>query len=150
GGGLAGLAAAVALLEPSGRAPAPDGPSVELFERRGVLGGRAASSPGEDGALVDNCQHVLMRCCTNLWDFYGRLGVQSRIRFVRRLNFLRRDGRLATLSAAGGRPFDTLPAPLHLAPSFLRFGALGPVDRLRVARALLGMARTPPKQIAAL
>jgi squalene-associated FAD-dependent desaturase len=138
GGGLAGLAAAVALLD------APDRPSVELFERRGVLGGRAASSPGEDGALVDNCQHVLMRCCTNLWDFYGRLGVQSRIRFIRRLNFLRRDGRLATLSGA------RLPAPLHLAPSFLGFGALGPADRLCVARALLGMARTPPKQIAAL
>jgi squalene-associated FAD-dependent desaturase len=148
GGGLAGLAAAVALLD------APGAPEVALFERRGVLGGRAASSPGEDGALVDNCQHVLMRCCTNLWDFYGRLEVQSRIRFVRRLNFLCRDGRLATLGGAGSRGTSgrrpELPAPIHMAPSFLMFGALGPADKIGVARALLRIARTPPKRAAAL
>jgi squalene-associated FAD-dependent desaturase len=138
GGGLAGLAAAVALLD------APDGPSVELWERRAVLGGRAASSPGQDGALVDNCQHVLMRCCTNLWDFYGRLGVQNRLRFLRRIRFLGKDGRLSTLAPSA------LPAPWHLAPAFLRFGALTLRDKLAVARAMAAIARASEKTVRSL
>lgn len=139
GGGLAGLAAAVALLD------APDGPRVELWERRAVLGGRAASSPGEDGHPVDNCQHVLMRCCTNLWDFYGRLGVQARMRFVRRLNFLDRRGRVSTLEG-GGR----YGGGLHLLPSFLRFGALTGWEKVAVLRGLAAIRRATRKEEAAL
>jgi squalene-associated FAD-dependent desaturase len=138
GGGLAGLATAVALLD------VPGGPSVELRERRAVLGGRAASSPGQDGALVDNCQHVLMRCCTNLWDFYGRLGVQSRIRFLRRLTFLGKDGQISTLAPSA------LPAPWHLLPAFVRFAALGARDKLAIARALATIARASEKSIRSL
>jgi squalene-associated FAD-dependent desaturase len=138
GGGLSGLATAVALLS------VPDGPSVELWERRAVLGGRAASSPGEHGEPVDNCQHVLMGCCTSLWDFYGRLGVRERIRWVRRLNFLDREGGLSTISGA------RLPAPLHLLPSLLQFGALGAGEKLAIARAMAVIARTSPEAAAAL
>ena len=45
---------------------------VTLFERRPYLGGRASSyqHPGT-GEVVDNCQHVLLGCCTNLLDFYN-------------------------------------------------------------------------------
>ena len=59
GGGLAGLAAGCALAESGFR--------VTLFERRPYLGGRASSyqHPGT-GEVVDNCQHVLLGCCTNL------------------------------------------------------------------------------------
>ena len=59
GGGLAGLAAGCAL--------ADSGFRVTLFERRPYLGGRASSyqHPGT-GEVVDNCQHVLLGCCTNL------------------------------------------------------------------------------------
>jgi uncharacterized protein with NAD-binding domain and iron-sulfur cluster len=62
GGGLAGLAAGCALAEAGFR--------VTLFERRPYLGGRASSyqHPGT-GEVVDNCQHVLLGCCTNLIDF---------------------------------------------------------------------------------
>ena len=28
---------------------------------------------------MDNCQHVLLRCCANLLDFYTRLNVRDRI-----------------------------------------------------------------------
>ena len=71
GGGLAGLAAACAL--------ADSGHEVTLFERRAFLGGRASSyeHPGT-GEVVDNCQHVLLGCCTNLRNFYRRLGVEDR------------------------------------------------------------------------
>src|ERR1035441_10121756 len=85
GGGLAGLAAAAAL----GGA----GFEVEVFESRPFLGGRATSFPlsGEvDAEVIDNCQHVLMRCCVNLLDFYQRLGVRDRIRFYREFYLYRK------------------------------------------------------------
>ena len=49
---------------------------VQLVERRGYLGGRAVSylHPGVD-EVIDNCQHVLFGCCTNLIGFYQRIGV---------------------------------------------------------------------------
>ena len=73
GGGLAGLAAACALADAGFR--------VSLFEKRPFLGGRASSyeHPGT-GEVVDNCQHVLLGCCTNLIDFYRRTGVEDKIR----------------------------------------------------------------------
>jgi squalene-associated FAD-dependent desaturase len=123
GGGLAGLAAAVKLAEA--------GFQVTVHERRPVLGGRASSSPtGEGEEAVDNCQHVLMRCCTALWDFYGRIGVQDKIHFSGRLLFRDTTGATSVLSAV------PLPAPLHLAPAFARFGALGISERLAVGRAM--------------
>ena len=79
GGGLSGLAAAATL----GGA----GFRVEVFEARPFLGGRATSfplAPSDDASeQIDNCQHVLLRCCVNLLDFYQRLGVRDRIRFYR-------------------------------------------------------------------
>src|ERR1022692_1824455 len=110
GGGLAGLAAAAAL----GR----DGWEVDLFEARPYLGGRATSyavpAGGEEVAeTIDNCQHVLLRCCVNLLDFYQRLGVRERIRFYREFYFIEPGGRISVLQR--GR----LPAPLHFAGSFL-------------------------------
>src|SRR5438105_575267 len=103
GGGLAGLAAAAAL----GSA----GYNVELFEARPFLGGRATSyavpaSTEEIAETIDNCQHILLRCCVNLLDFYARLGVRERIRFYREFYFLEPGGRLSILRR--GR----LPAPL--------------------------------------
>ena len=64
GGGLAGLASAVALAEA--------GLEVRLLEKRPHLGGRATSYTLPDGSEVDNCQHVTLGCCTNLADFYRR------------------------------------------------------------------------------
>ena len=68
GGGLAGMAAALRVLD------AGDQPI--LLETRSQLGGRATSfQDPRSGELIDNCQHVVMGCCTNLLDFYERLGV---------------------------------------------------------------------------
>ena len=80
GGGLAGLSAAAAL--------GGEGYHVRVLESRPFLGGRATSY--QAGAeTIDNCQHVLMRCCVNLLDFYGRLGVAGDIVFYREFLFHR-------------------------------------------------------------
>src|SRR5260370_208880 len=79
GGGLAGLAAGVALAEAGWR--------VRLFEQRPFLGGRATSYVLPDGEHVDNCQHVTLGCCTNLEDFYRRVGAPDKIKFFERLLF---------------------------------------------------------------
>src|SRR5437016_12461071 len=85
GGGLAGLAAGCALSEAGFR--------VTLFERRPFLGGRASSyqHPGT-GEMVDNCQHVLLGCCTNLIEFYERACGAIHISWNDRLTFLHPGG----------------------------------------------------------
>jgi zeta-carotene desaturase len=148
GGGLAGLSAAAAL----GGA----GFEVEVFEARPFPGGRATSyvapanqAPGQAGPrspsacatdeaeteIIDNCQHILLRCCVNLLDFYSRLGVRDRIRFHREFYFLEPGGRISVLRR--GR----LPAPLHFSGSFLRMHCLDRHDKLGIARALWALKR---------
>src|SRR5208282_5737479 len=126
GGGLAGLAAGSAL--------ADTGYRVELFERRPYLGGRASSYelPGT-GEVVDNCQHVLLGCCTNLIDFYRRLGVEQQIRWYDEITFLLPGGLSSTLKAG------SLPAPLHAAPSFLSSAVLDMKDKLAIGRAMFAL-----------
>src|SRR5271155_1804002 len=128
GGGLAGQSCAVALAEAGFR--------VRLFEKRPHLGGRATSYTLPDGSEVDNCQHVTLGCCTNLADFYRRSGADGKIRFYDRLYFVDRGGRRSTMQAS------KLPPPLHMAPSFLFFGALTFADKRGIARALLAIARS--------
>jgi squalene-associated FAD-dependent desaturase len=128
GGGLAGLAAGCALAQAGFR--------VTLFERRPYLGGRASSyqHPGT-GEVVDNCQHVLLGCCTNLVDFYRRIGVEEKIRWFERLVFVEPGGRLSAIAPG------LLPAPLHTAFSFLLAPSLDLGDKLAIARAMLAIAR---------
>ncbi len=132
GGGLAGLAAASAL--------ADTGLQVTLFERRAYLGGRASSyqHPGT-GEVVDNCQHVLLGCCTNLIQFYERLGVEDKIRWFDNLTFIEPGGRASVI----GPSF--LPAPLHTAPAFLRATCLGIQDKLGIAAAMAALTPMTPK-----
>jgi zeta-carotene desaturase len=132
GGGLAGLAAACALAETGFR--------VTVFEKRPFLGGRASSyeHPGT-GEVIDNCQHVLFRSCTNLIEFYERIGVQDRIRWFDQMTFIEPGGRASVMRTS------PLPAPLHTAPSFLRFSFLNATDKLTIARALLPLALTTPR-----
>ncbi|MGA8541455.1 MAG: hydroxysqualene dehydroxylase HpnE [Terriglobales bacterium] len=131
GGGLAGLAAACAL--------AQAGFGVSLFERRPYLGGRASSyqHPGT-GEVVDNCQHVLLGCCTNLLDFYRRAGVQNKIRWYEQLTFIEPGGRASVIAPSA------LPAPLHTAPAFLRADCLSLRDKLAIGRAMAALAPSTP------
>ena len=122
GGGLAGLAAGVALADAGCR--------VRLFEQRPYLGGRATSYALPDGQHVDNCQHVTLGCCTNLEDFYKRVGSAGKIKFFDRLFFLDPQGRTGAMQAG------FLPAPAHMSGSFLAFDPLSLKDKLSIARAL--------------
>jgi len=132
GGGLAGLAAAAAL----GR----DGWEVDLHETRPFLGGRATSyavpAGGDEVAeTIDNCQHILLRCCVNLLDFYRRLGVRESIRFYREFYFIEPGGRISVLKR--GR----FPAPFHFTGSFLAMKCFSRHDKVGIARALIALRR---------
>ncbi len=132
GGGLAGLAAGCAL--------ASSGFKVTLFERKPYLGGRASSyqHPGT-GEVIDNCQHVLLGCCTNLIDFYQRTGVAKSIRWFERLTFVEPGGRASNIGPS------SLPAPLHTTPAFLRADCLALADKIAIARAMLALAPVTPR-----
>jgi squalene-associated FAD-dependent desaturase len=137
GGGLAGLAAGVALAESGWR--------VRLFEQRPFLGGRATSYVLPDGEHVDNCQHVTLGCCTNLDDFYRRVGSAHKIRFFNRLVFLDPQGRRGEIEAG------ILPAPFHMTGSFAAFRPLSLADKLSIGRAMLSIlvSRGKPADLAA-
>ena len=128
GGGLAGLSSAVALAEAGFR--------VRLLEKRPHLGGRAASYVLPGGEHVDNCQHVTLGCCTNLEDFYRRVGAAHQIRFFDRLLFAAPDGRRGAIASVA------LPPPFHMALSFAFFPLLDWADKRGIARALLAIARS--------
>ena len=110
-----------------------------MFERRPYLGGRASSYelPGT-GEVVDNCQHVLLGCCTNLIDFYRRLGVEQQIRWYDEITFILPGGKSSTLKPGA------LPAPFHAAPSFLESSVLDLKDKLAIARAMLALMPALP------
>ncbi len=127
GGGMAGIAAA-AVLDSIGY-------HVTLLEARRELGGRASSfEDPQSGQHLDNCQHVLLGCCTNLRDLYKRLNVADRIEYHRRIHFLDAAGQQFDLWGLAG-----MPAPLHLAPALLRFGALTFRERREVITAMQAM-----------
>ena len=59
---------------------------IDTVETRPRLGGRATSlRDPRSGLVIDNCQHVLMGCCSNLIDLYDRLDVLDRIEWHREL-----------------------------------------------------------------
>ncbi|POM23471.1 15-cis-phytoene desaturase [Actinomadura rubteroloni] len=132
GGGLAGIATAVAL----GEAGVP----VTLVEARPRLGG-ATHSFRRGGLTVDNGQHVFLRCCTAYRGLLDRLGVahltDTQDRFD--VTVLRPDG----LPPARLRR-SRLPSPLHMLPSLARYAPLTPGERLRAVRASAALQRLDP------
>jgi squalene-associated FAD-dependent desaturase len=131
GGGVAGMSAACALAEAGFR--------VQLVERRAFLGGRAYSfrHPGV-GEVIDNCQHVLFGCCTNLDGFYRRIGVADRIHWTGDMTMIEPGGRRSVLGPSW------LPAPLHGLPRFLAARAFTIGDKLALGRAFRGLMRPVP------
>ncbi|BDC51254.1 phytoene dehydrogenase [Bryobacterales bacterium F-183] len=127
GGGLAGLAAAAAL--------GKSGQRVRVLEMRGFLGGRATSYPVPQSTeeIIDNCQHILLRCCVNLLDFYKRLGVEDKIEFHREFFFLEPGGRASILKSG------MLPAPLHFTGAFLGMQCLTLGDKIGIGKAILAI-----------
>jgi zeta-carotene desaturase len=81
---------------------------------------------------------VLLGCCTNLIDFYRRIGVEGKIRWFDRLVFLEPGGRQSVI-----RP-SFLPAPFHTAPAFLTASCLELADKAAIGRAMASLARPLP------
>ncbi len=77
GGGLAGISAALAC--------ADAGADVTLFEKRSRLGGLTWSFT-HDGLVMDNGQHVFLRCCTAYLDFLHRIGSDGDVELQPRLD----------------------------------------------------------------
>lgn len=129
GGGLAGLAAAVALCQ--------RGLHVELFESRHKLGGRAGSYVDqESGELIDHCQHVAMGCCTTFLDFCRQTKIDGLLTRHRRLHFFGPRGERCDFDRSGW-----LPPPLHLGAALWGQKYLSAADRISIAAALLRLAR---------
>ena len=128
GGGLAGLTAALRLAE-AGRNPV-------LLETRDTLGGRATSFADVRSDLVlDNCQHVLMGCCTNLLNLYRILGVEDAIEWSNTLHWMRPDGGIDVVGEGA------LPAPLHQFGDVLRMRLLTFREKLRLGRTMFRILR---------
>ncbi len=130
GGGLAGIAAAVTL--------ADHGQRVVLLEQTRRLGGRASSfiDPVTNEEL-DNCQHVVLGCCTEYLGLLRRLGTADALAWHDEQHWV---------SAGGGGRTDRIAAgffsaPFHHAGSFLRASFLSPGDKLAIARAMIVLAR---------
>ncbi len=130
GGGLAGMAAAVAL--------AGDGAAVMVLERRPDLGGRVYSYLHPALAETVDSQHVVLGCCTNLLELCGQAGASEKIRWYDELVFLEPGGRRSVM-----RP-GVLPAPSHQTISFLRAPMLGLRDKVGIAAGLMEFLRGYP------
>ena len=135
GGGLAGIAAAIALAE--------GGADVTLLEARPRLGG-ATCSFSRDGLTVDTGQHVFLGCCTAYRGLLARLGMTEHAPIQDRFD--------VTVLAPGadGRPRKArlrrtaLPGPLHMLPALGRYPFLSWAERARVSRPALAMRFVDP------
>ena len=130
GGGLAGITAAIALGE--------TGADVTLAEARPRLGG-ATTSFSRGGLMVDNGQHVFLRCCVAYRGLLARLGMTGAVSLQDRFD--------VTVLAPGERAQlrrTALPGPLHMGQALMGYRFLSRAQRLRVARAALAMAALNP------
>ena len=140
GGGLAGLAASVAL--------AQAGVKVVLLESRPRLGGRASSfEDAATGELIDNCQHVAMGCCTNFRHFCRVTGLAPFFRDEEQLTFVgppdpsgRQSPEFCRFAAT---PFVS--APFHLGRALWGLGYLSFRDKFAIARGLLSLRAVQPQ-----
>jgi squalene-associated FAD-dependent desaturase len=126
GGGLAGLAAALDLVDA--------GAEVTLVEARPTLGGAVQTLPEREGdppPPPDNGQHIALGCCSAYLAFLERIG---KARAVRReplaLPVIAPDGRVARVGAG----------PLAL----LRYRHLPLRERIAVARVALRLGKLDP------
>ena len=134
GGGLAGLAAASAL--------ASRGMAVTVLESRPRLGGRASSIIDRDtGETIDNCQHVAMGCCTSFRHFCEVTGCSDLFETQRELYFVGPPGQTKVVRFAA----SSLPAPLHLASSFMKMPWFTLGEKRQIAFGLRSLAKDRTK-----
>jgi zeta-carotene desaturase len=133
GGGIAGMAAALRLAERN--------VPVTLLETRKKLGGRATSfTDVRTGEVLDNCQHVVLGCCTNYLDLLERLGVADRIEWHDEQYWVEAGGRTSVL-----KPGPT-PTPVHFLFSILRARFLSPAEIGALSVAIADILRVDRSQ----
>lgn len=117
GGGLAGLACALAL-EGSGL-------RVCVFERSASLGGRAQSwTDAHTGDAIDLGPHIFLTEYSNMLALLDSLGTRDRVAWeTKRLIRLREGSRTTDMQ------LHRLPPPLHLLPSFAKVRTLSWRDK---------------------
>jgi hydroxysqualene dehydroxylase len=121
GGGWAGCAAAVALLDA--------GCGVSLFEAARTMGGRARAIE-TDGRLLDNGQHIMLGAYAATLQLMRRVGVDPRQAMLRLPLQMRYPPADAGMDFVAPR----LPAPLHVLVALLRARGLDGADKLALAR----------------
>ena len=126
GGGLAGLAAALELVD--------GGAEVTLLEARPTLGGKVQTLPRREGdpePPPDNGQHIALGCFEEYLRFLARIGSAGAVKRVPlALPVIDEHGRVATIG------YGILP--------LLRYRHIGPRDRFRVLRLLARVDRFEP------
>lgn len=127
GGGLAGLAAALDLVDA--------GWGVELLEARPTLGGAVQTLPARDGdpePPPDNGQHVALGCCMEYLRFLERVGSAAGVRRVRlSMPVIDERGRVALLGPG--------------AAALLRYRHLPVGERLSIGLVARRLARLDPE-----
>jgi len=127
GGGLAGLAAALELVDA--------GAEVTLYEARPTLGGKVQTLPRRDGdpePPPDNGQHIALGCFTEYLAFLERVGSAGGVRRAPlELPVIDEHGRVATIG------YGLLP--------LLRYGHVPLRDRLGILRLLARIDRLRPE-----
>lgn len=128
GGGLAGLAAALELVDA--------GQEVTLLEARPTLGGAVQTLPEREGdpdPPPDNGQHVALGCCTEYLGFLRRIGQAEAVRRERlSLPVIAEDGAVARIA----------PGALAL----LRYRHVSLAERLAIARVVGRLGRLVPDE----
>jgi squalene-associated FAD-dependent desaturase len=128
GGGLAGLAAALDLVDA--------GHDVTLLEARPTLGGAVQTLPereGDPSPPPDNGQHIALGCCTEYLRFLDRVGSSFGVERV--------PLKLTAVDDAG-RASAIRPGPLGL----LRYRHISVGERIAVARVARKLARLDPAE----
>jgi len=124
GAGLAGLAAAVELVDA--------GHQVEIFEARPFVGGKVGSWVDAEGNHIEMGLHVFFGCYYNLFDLMQRVGAFDSLRLKEHVHtFVNRGGQIAALDFRflTGAPFNGLKA-------FFTTQQLSPRDKVQNAIAL--------------
>jgi squalene-associated FAD-dependent desaturase len=127
GAGLAGLSAALHCADLGAR--------VTVLERRRRVGGLTASFE-HSGLTFDNGQHVFLACCREYLGFLRRIGSDGYVVAPRPL-----DIPVVAPGLTGRLRRQDLPVPLHMAGSLMRYPHASVASRLRLGRALVGLAR---------
>jgi squalene-associated FAD-dependent desaturase len=129
GGGLAGLAAALELVDA--------GHEVTLLEARPTLGGKVQTLPEREGdpePPPDNGQHIALGCFTDYLEFLERIGSRDNVRRLPlELTVIDERGRAARIGYGLG--------------SLLLYRHLPLRDRLRIAVLLARLPRLVPREV---